>query len=97
MWCGWHRFRILAAAAGIGLSLFGVYPAMAQYYPTIPRARPAITIGQAMVALFIRPTAIITRCCPYSASAAASTTSWKSMSSMARRDSTTAERGTNLS
>lgn len=36
MWRGLHRFRILAAVAGIGLSLFGVYPAMAQYYPTYP-------------------------------------------------------------
>ncbi|HEV2263759.1 MAG TPA: hypothetical protein VGR79_04420 [Stellaceae bacterium] len=40
---GWHRFRILAAAAGIGLGLFGVQPATAQYDPTYPA--PACPAG----------------------------------------------------
>ena len=36
MWSGWHRFRILAAVTGIGLRMFGVEPATAQYYSAYP-------------------------------------------------------------
>jgi len=40
---GWHRFRILAAVAGMGLGLFGVQPATAQYGSTYSAYPPNLT------------------------------------------------------